>query len=55
MCWMSQKRNKLPIETVTKSQKSHGPIISIIIPVYNVSDYIKKCIESAVNQTYSNI
>lgn len=52
---MSQKRNKLPIETVTKSQKSHGPIISIIIPVYNVSDYIKKCIESAVNQTYSNI
>ena len=52
---MSETRNKLPIETVKKSQKSHGPIISIIIPVYNVSDYIKKCIESVVNQTYSNI
>ena len=31
------------------------PTVSVIIPVYNVSEYIKKCIESAVNQTYSNI
>ena len=30
-------------------------IISIIIPVYNVSDYIVKCIDSLVNQTIKNI
>ena len=29
--------------------------ISIIIPVYNVYKYIRECIESLINQTYSNI
>lgn len=28
--------------------------ISIIIPVYNVQDYIRKCIISVVNQTFKN-
>lgn len=29
--------------------------ISIIIPVYNVSEYIVRCIESVIDQTYDNI
>jgi glycosyltransferase involved in cell wall biosynthesis len=29
--------------------------ISIIIPAYNVENYIDKCIESIINQTYENI
>ena len=29
--------------------------ISIIIPVYNVEPYIKKCLESVINQTYTNL
>lgn len=28
--------------------------ISIIVPCYNVEKYIKKCIESILNQTYLN-
>ena len=32
-----------------------NPTISVIIPLYNSSDYIKKCIESVINQTYLNI
>lgn len=30
-------------------------LISIIIPAYNVENYIEKCIQSASNQTYPNI
>ena len=30
-------------------------LITIIVPVYNVENYIKECIESLVNQTYQNI
>ena len=29
--------------------------ISIIIPVYNVEPYIRKCLNSVVNQTYTNL
>jgi len=29
--------------------------ISIIIPVYNVESYIKKCLDSVINQTYKNL
>ena len=31
------------------------PLISIIIPVYKVEDYIHECISSAINQTYKNL
>lgn len=34
---------------------SENPLVSIIIPVYNGSNYIKNAIESALNQTYENI
>ncbi len=30
-------------------------LISVIVPVYNVEKYLKRCIESIVNQTYKNI
>lgn len=29
--------------------------VSIIVPVYNVEQYIKKCLDSLVNQTYKNL
>ncbi len=30
------------------------PLISVVIPVYNVADYIEEAIESILNQTYPN-
>jgi len=32
-----------------------NPLISIIIPVYNVESYLKDCLESVINQTYKNL
>ena len=31
------------------------PLISIIVPVYNVENYLAKCLDSLVNQTYQHI
>jgi len=31
------------------------PLISVIVPVYNVEKYLRKCIESIINQTYNNL
>lgn len=31
------------------------PLISIIIPVYNVEQYLHRCVDSVLNQTYKNL
>lgn len=31
------------------------PLITVIVPVYNVEKYINRCIESIINQTYKNL
>lgn len=31
------------------------PLINIIVPVYNTEKYIRKCLDSIVNQTYRNL
>lgn len=30
-------------------------LISIIIPVYNVEDYLERCLDSIIHQSYKNI
>lgn len=35
--------------------KEKNPLISVIIPVYNVEKYLVRCVESVVNQTYKNL
>ena len=31
------------------------PNVSVIVPVYNVEDYIERCMESLINQTLKDI
>ncbi len=33
----------------------NNPLVSIIIPVYNVDKYINKCIDSVITQSYKNV
>lgn len=32
-----------------------NPSISIIVPVYNIEEYLPRCIESILRQTYTNL
>ena len=31
------------------------PSISVIVPVYNAESYLRRCIDSIINQTYTNL
>ena len=31
------------------------PLISVIVPVYNVAEYLPECVDSIINQTYKNL
>ena len=45
-----------PIGSVPQSVTSFDePKVSIVIPFYNVEDYIEECLKSVVNQAYSNL
>ena len=37
------------------STVANGPKISVIIPAYNIENYIGECLESLINQTYRNL
>ena len=32
-----------------------NPLISVIIPIYNVEKYLSKCLDSVINQDYENL
>lgn len=35
--------------------KTASPVVSVIIPVYNVSSYLSQCLDSVIGQTYQHI
>ena len=45
--------DELPVATLFRKEKCM-PKFSIIVPVYNVEDYIEKCLDSICNQTFED-
>lgn len=35
--------------------ENNNVLVSIVVPIYNVEEYIERCVESIINQSYSNI
>lgn len=35
--------------------ENHLPLVSILIPVYNVEEFLPKCLDSVLSQTYKNL
>ena len=31
------------------------PLISVIVPIYHVEQYLRRCIDSIIGQTYKNL
>ena len=40
---------------IDKENLNMEDLISIIIPIYNVADFLEDSLESVVNQTYNNL
>lgn len=55
---MSQVDERAEIEQLNsgiKLTEKDLPLISVIVPVYNVKAYLKRCVDSLIHQTYTNI
>lgn len=43
------------INALKEMKQEKYPLISVIVPVYNVEKYIRRCVDSILSQTYKNL
>ena len=62
--WYMQNRKQAPTLSITDKtlplkvknpEVEEDSLVSIVVPIYNVQDYLDICVKSLVNQTYKNI
>lgn len=46
---------KINKESKNIIEKNKYPLISVMVPVYNVENYLEKCLDSIIDQTYQNL
>ena len=54
----SQHKAKNSLRNLTQNSKQglkQTPLVSIIVPIYNVASYLKECLQSIVAQSYENL
>ena len=49
------KKGSVHSEISEKNESAKWPLVSVIIPVYNVEQYLRECVDSVINQTYRYI
>ena len=35
--------------------QNHQPLVSLVVPIYNVADYLEQCLASIQSQSYTNL
>ena len=40
---------------MSETNQKKYPLISVIVPVYNVENYLRRCVDSIIGQTYKNL
>lgn len=45
----------MEIHPVSTKRPSAEPLISVIVPVYNVAPYLEECLESISSQSYRHL
>lgn len=38
-----------------ENNNNRNPLVSVVVPVYNVEEYVTRCVKSIINQTYTNL
>ena len=51
----TEQNKEQTIVQATENGKTDDPLITIVVPVYNTEDYLDKCIDSIIEQTYTNL
>ncbi len=55
LIFKSRKKVEVKEEKTISKKREKNDLISVIVPVYNVEEYLKKCVDSIINQTYINL
>lgn len=43
------------VTSIDKQDDNGNPLVSVVVPIFNVEKYLRRCLESIVGQSYANI